>query len=390
MRRINVTDPLLWVNGSQGFWVKGASIIATPSLADNLPFVVKDQHNAWALIRHQKQVVVTIFETLLMWRTVEITQLPALTKSVLPDFSWDTPNVYGALLRLGVINIGFDSTGMLTGKPRAIFLSIGSVEVLNKRFLKQLHIPAYMNTLLNAPAGRLTATRQATMHNVLTAHVGVEALTDKRVQAVAGDGMSSFRMLTPSLSTVSNGAGGDMTIFFTNGVSMAVEVQRTTIKLLDKMSRWLDALAQSDMRERGLLCVWLLPRNVTNGAYASVQSYVDKIRELPVSGVADSTGVLAGSRMGVVEWDTWFDSYGRLTDRFGFFVDVFGHERYVMDFAGSMPIDWDKASHWGFRQVDSVLGDVFHVDTSMWSHPECLAGGLGGLTVRDGRTRYVE
>lgn len=376
----NPMSPLLWVNGSDCVWIRGESVVALHNrgrLRDVYPWIVGDVRVAESMVRRSSSLVAALVESLLSWRVVELSQLQAgLCAISPPDFDFENPSIYGALVRLGAVSVGFpylDSLGV--ENSGRVFLCLGGVESLVKRVLPLLEVPVWVKSVLTS-SGHVVGRREATFHNVLAAHCGLAFQHDKRFRLVGGDGVSGFNLIDPQARAESRVAFGaaDCVGLTSRGVMVAVEVQRSHVNLEGKIRKWVRLLAASPMSRRGLVCVFLLPRNMRTGGYPTVAGF-SRAGLMVEAGVGTPP---AASRVGWARWEDWFTPQGYPSDGLGAYTDIRGESRSVFDFQGPR-VDVERAEQWGFMQVDDWVEKVFGVDVSRWVHPNCLRGSLGLL-----------
>ena len=149
-------DDALWARGSDVDWLKGTWVHAythPASLHERHPFIPVTVKQAEHLVRRHPGQVLAILGSLLSWRVCTVDQLVAgLAADVdgIEPFHRDAPTVWGALLRLGVIDVGFSRTEFLEGRRiNQVWVAMGSEVMLTRRITNILGVPAWMRDVLS-------------------------------------------------------------------------------------------------------------------------------------------------------------------------------------------------------------------------------------------------
>ena len=384
-------DDTLWARGSDVDWLKGTWVHAythPASLSGRHPFIPVTVAQAERLVRLHPEQVLAILGALLSWRVCTVDQLMAgLAADVdgIEPFYRDAPTVWGALLRLGVIDVGFSRTEFLEGRRvNQTWVAMGSEVALTRRITKILGVPAWMRDVLTD--GKFGQMRSHARHNTLVNHVALTAAHDERFRFVGGDGWGGFRGIDPQAVAEIGSAGrqsADMVGFVRGGVTMALELQIHAQWVPKKLAAWADLLAYSPMRRSGILCVWLQPP-VSAGVYEHFDKAFKEAAGLAQMAVGEPT---VASRMGYARWDEWYDEQAHPTGRWGEYADMYGTRRSVFDpaWADVTPHvnDADTIRDWGWKLMDDRIRAAWGWDVSRWKKPEALRGGFYGFVGHD-------
>lgn len=391
-------DDALWARGSDVDWLKGTWVHAythPASLHERHPFIPVTVKQAEHLVRKHPGQVLAILGSLLSWRVCTVDQLVAgLAADVdgIEPFHRDAPTVWGALLRLGVIDVGFSRTEFLEGRRvNQVWVAMGSEVMLTRRITNILGVPAWMRDVLTD--GKFGQMRTHARHNTLTNHVALTAAHDSRFRFVGGDGWGGFRGIDPQAVAEIGSAGrqsADMIGFTRDGVTMALELQIHATGVGKKLAAWSKLLAYSPMRRRGILCVWL-QAPVSAGVYERFDKAFKETSELAEMPMGDPA---VFSRMGYARWDEWYDEHALPTPQWGEYVDMYGTRRSVFDPAwqATCPTvsDVDVIQDWGWRLMDERIKAAWGWDVSRWAKPDALRGGFYGFVGHDITTRKEE
>ena len=380
-------DPMLFAMQSDLDWVRGDYVatlphpVATASEPGN-GWIMPYRSVAERMIRDDPETALALVGALFSWRTVTVDQLRAgLCNMPLPAFDRDNPNIYGALARLGVINVGFSKRERLEHiRVPQVWLAIGNDRSNVESILSLTGQRPWFRKGLTA--GVMYGIRQHARHNTFAAHVSLAACHDPRVQLTGGDGWGGFRLLDAQAQAESGAhiaAATDATILTDTNVMAGIEVQVGTSKIKDKMDRWAHMLAYSPMARRGLVCIWLSTPMPHAGA-SNFPAIMEGVSQLPemAAGVPP-----VAHRMGYATWDEWFD-HGRPTGMFGEYTDVFGVRRSIFDPAWRQYTPRhvhgiDGIRDWGWRQMRSELYNAWGWDTGSWRFADKWRGGFYGF-----------
>lgn len=378
-------DPILWANGSDVDWTRGDWIESSATLTAlgmRNPWLVTNRKVAEAEIRAHPQEVTAIAGALLSWRVCTASQINAgLTSTPTPPFTRTSPNLYGAMCRLGIINIGFSPTERLTQTMvDQTWISMGNDAKLVRRGLAFAAPGPWIAKALTP--GRLSAMRSHARHNTYAAHAGLALVHDERIRLTGGDGWGAFRLIDPQ-ATAEAGlnliSSTDLVALTQDNVLAGIEVQAHSNRMEQKIENWTRLLAASPMRRRGLLCIWLLIPN-PRGQYPAAQTIFDRI--------ASSDQAMAGDppvvdRIGIARWDEWFD-HGRPTEALGRYTDPLGRTGSIFD-PKWKPVTPDiadpgRVGEWGWQVMRDQIRRHWGWDPSGWSMPEAYKGGFHGFT----------
>lgn len=376
-------DPSMFAYGSDVEWVRGsyAARLEHPVVFQRInPWLPGDVLSAWAMAERERDAVVALMGTLISWRVCTVRQLQAgLCPARLPVFDRYSPNLYGALCRLGIINVGFSPAERLEGRivPH-VWLSMSNDAKLIRRGIRRLGADSW--TARTLTPGSLTAQHTHARHNTYAAHVGLTAMHDPRVSLTGGDGWAGFRDVDRQAAVEADTrlSSADVVILTKGNVLAGVEVQSSPHGVYEKASRWARLLAYSPMRRRGLVCVWLTIPN-GNGAYSDLAAILGQLASQDTMMVGDPP---VAARMGCARWDQWY-AQGKPTGRFGGYVDMLGETRSIFDDAWSAhtptPAGIDHVRDWGWRRMRDDIRANWGWDASRWTFPESLRGGFAGF-----------
>ena len=384
----NPLDDSLFDGDSDVDWVTGGYVYHGRHLGrfyEANPWVPED-------IRLAARIVKTVDTypllcALMSWRSVTVGQLQAgLCNQRVPVFDWTAPSVYGGLLRLGLVDIGFPRSyrwGHV--QPRDVFLRMSMGRGRVRRWLRLLGKPMWVAGLLSDSGER--ALHAYARHNMFADHVGLTAIRDARVLCAAGDGWCAFRLLDERArgeSGVALGATGDVLIVLKTGVCVVVEVQSSIAGVEGKVSRWERFLQASPFARRGIICVWLgIPSPREQGSYARIGSVLAEHAGDPLMLAGD---VPLNRRMGYARWDEWYEPDGLPAARWGVYRDATGMPMSVFDEglgeAAPSPRPLDRVRNWGEGLVRAELERVYQEPMLPYCRiPGKLAGGFQGLTM---------
>lgn len=380
-------DPMLFAKQSDLDWVSGDYVA-------NLPHPVataSEEGNGWIMpyravaermVRDDPETVLALVGALFSWRTATVDQLRAgLCNMPLPAFDRDQPNIYGALARLGVINVGFSKRERLEHiRVPQVWLAVGNDRDYVENIIPLTGRRPWFRKGL--AAGSLYGVRQHARHNTFASHVSLAACHDPRVQLTGGDGWGGLRLLDAQAQADSGaniGAATDVTILTEGNVMASIEIQFGTNRIKDKMERWVRMLAYSPMPRRGLLCIWLSSPMTHSGSdnFPAAMTAMSQLPEM-AAGVPP-----VAQRMGYAMWDEWFD-HGRPTGRFGEYIDVFGTRRSIFDpawrqYTPKHVTGIDGIRDWGWRQMRDELLNAWGWDTGSWRFADKWRGGFYGF-----------
>lgn len=375
----------MWGFGSDVDWVRGDyvnSIANIGKFAGMNPWVVSNKHVAEAMVRQSAEQVVSILGALISWRVCTVNQLRAgLAVGDVPPFTRDKPNLYGAMCRLGYVNVGFSPRerleGMVTGE---VWLCVGNDSKMVRRVLSVVRSEPWLKGVLTA--SRLVSLRQHARHNTYAAHLGLVASRDERTKLITGDGWGAFRLIDAQATREAGLAASsatDVALLTQDNVLAGIEVQASSGDFLKKMRNWSKLLAFSPMSRRGLVCVWLLIRQTSSWSYPRSSSYVNALASEAESAVGNPN---VGSRMGVALWEDWFDG-GLPTAEFGSYTDIFGVRRSIYDpqwkeFTPEVR-DPKTVGEWGWTEMRDIVARDWGWDISSWTLPEECRGGFYGF-----------
>lgn len=385
---LNPADPGLYGPSNDVDWLMGEYVRGVDGpqrFHESNPWIPVARPTAERMVAARHDETLGLLGALRSWRVCTVSQLQAgLCPTPLPDFDHEANNLYGALLRLGCINVGFSGRERFERvRVPETWLSMGNVTKATRRVLKLIGATPAERALLTDTNVKGVGRRHA-RHNTYAAHIGLTCMRDPRVDFACGDGWSSFKTIDPKANAdagLNAGCAADVTVMGRNGVFAGIEVQTGMGRTFDKVSRWRDMLMHSPMGRRGLVCVWVVIGK--NGV-----PLTDGARDALTSIASDLDGLTAGmppvgARMGIAYWTDWYDAKGRPTEGFGTYTDMFGHRRGVFDpqwrefTPGHEPLE--KVGEWGWRTMRRQIRDYWGWDTPGWSYPEAYRGGTNGF-----------
>lgn len=341
---------------------------------------------AEAMVRAQPETVDAIISSLFAWRTATVSQLRAgLCDMPLPAFNRHEPGLWGALNRLGIINVGFSRRERIEGitLPQ-VWVGVGDDAKLVR------HVLDYIGQGRPWLAQVMTSTLWRAMHtharhNTFAAHVGLTACRDTRVRLTAGDGWGAFRLIDPQATRESGShaaAGMDTVMLTRDNVLAGIEVQTTASEtFMRKLERWARFLAFSPMPRRGMLCVWLFVQSRAADASPNFLPVVRALAGMPEMTAGDPD---VASRMGWATWEEWYD-HGTPTEHWGEYTDMRGNRRSIFDpmWRECTPrhVNGVKAAQdWGWRFMRDEMLRIYGWDMSGWAFPQDMRGGFHGFT----------
>lgn len=393
----NPADEELWVRQSDCEWVMASTVhdmsdpIRLHHLELSCPWIVSNAKQATEMLKSNREQALSIIGALMSWRNCTVSQLQAgLSRRPVPEFDRMKPNLYGALCRAGVLNVGF-SRSEFYGRVFIPQTWLGLSRAQNRVYNVTHRIAGYgfpVESILRSRPG----THQYARHNTFASHVGLAFAHDPRIKYTVGDGWALFRSLdAQAVSEMGRHPNNvpDLLGFTKNGVTAAIEVQSSTTDVAKKMEAWVDFLAHSPMSRRGVVCVWLL---IPVSNFQTTLDFSKYFQE-----AADYTGVTIGdppvsARIGWATWNDWFDKMGNPTGGFGEYTDLLGIRRSMFaDDWGPLPVtaDFSRLTDWGWDVMNRDIRNVFGWDTSTWRKPDFYRGDtygfVGGLASTTGK-----
>lgn len=383
---LNPDSNRLFAYGSDVEWVRGtyAATLGRPAEFARLhPWMPPSKGTAWAMTGRDRDMCVNLLAALLSWRTCTVGQLRAgLCQPTPYGFDRTEPNLYGALNRLGVINVGFSPAERLEGvRVPHVWLSVGNDATLVRAWLKRFAAGTWVPATLTR--GSMSAQHTHARHNMFATHVGLTAAHHPQVMLTGGDGWGGFRDIDPAAARQADVrvASTDVVMLTKGRVLAGVETQTSAHSVWDKTSRWVRMLAASPMPRRGLVCVWLLIPAATTGRYADLTPILEQAAALPEARAGDPP---VTARMGVARWDEWYGPDGQPGDGFGTYHDLTGVGRSLFDPAWETVtpanVNPSRTAEWGWAHVRESILSAFGWDTTGWTLPTPLRGGFGGFT----------
>lgn len=387
----NPNDPTLWTQGSDVDWIYGDYIhdmMHQGRLQHTAPWIVREERSAIKLIRDNDRTVLAILGALMAWRVATISQLQAglAPDAPIPDLYRDIPGLYGAMLRMGLIDIGLSPRERLEHiQSPQVWLALGKQSRLVRNITTILKdritgTDQWITTTLFS--GRGYYTRRHARHNTFAAHTALAAIRQPETALVTGDGWGAFRRIDRHACDEANLTGlsaADVVILTRAHTTCCLEVQAAGLDTSEKLDNWMSFLAASPMSRRGLLCVWLTIPNTT-GTQPNLSGHLTNAARKPTAAIGDPS---VGQRIGTARWDRWFDDDGRPTDDWGTYTDLFGAARSIASgWRGSTPPDWGdpaRVGDWGWDQVRAMIGREWGLDASAWRMPDHLRGGFHGF-----------
>ena len=382
-------DDEMWRMGSDVDWIRGDYVCGLKhpgQFAQEYPWLVANRLFAETMVKANAEMVKSIIGALISWRVCTIRQLRAgLSVVPVPDFQRDEPNLYGALCRLGVINIGFDMRERFEHITLPeVWVSIGNKQQPIIDALRLLDPGDWLRKLMSST--RLYNARPHARHNTFASHVGVSLLADERVKMVGGDGWGSFRLIDRQAvaeSGLNHISSTDLVALCDNNLMAGIEVQGQRVNMEVKVANWTKLLSYSPMQRRGLLCIWLLIRKAGVGVYPAFTNLIERTRQMGEMMVGDPT---VASRMGIAYWDDWFD-HGKPTGRLGEYTDMFGTQRSMFDPKWKeytpTPRPFSTLENWGWQVMRDAIREHWGWDASGWVMPEALRGNFYGFSKGD-------
>lgn len=385
---LNPADPGLYGSSNDVDWLMAEYVNESDEprrMHEANPWIPEARPTAERMIAARHDETLALLGALRSWRVCTVSQLQAgLCPVALPDFDYGANSLYGALLRLGCVNVGFSGRERFERvRVPETWLSMGSVVRSTRRVLKLIGATPAERALLTDTTVKGVGRRHA-RHNTYAAHVGLTCMRDGRVDFACGDGWSAFKTIDPKAvedAGLRSGCAADVAVMGRNGVMAGIEVQTGMSYVFDKVRRWKDMLLHSPMDRRGLVCVWLVIGK--NG-----MPLTDSARDALLTMGADLDGLTSGmppvgTRMGLAYWNDWYDAKGKPTDGFGTYVDMFGHRRGIFDpqwesfTPDRRPLD--EVAEWGWRTMRGQIRDYWGWDTPGWAYPDAYRGGVNGF-----------
>jgi hypothetical protein len=396
-RFFNPDSAGMFPHGSDVDWFLGSYVSGLSeagAVRREHPWLVANRNMALYMVRHEGGTVIRLVAALMAWRTATVSQLQAGLCSVrVPDFTRDEPNLYGALNRLGVIDVGFNQSERLDGRrfPQ-VWVALGTNADLVRKVVDYVGDDftgddRWLARVMFSGSG--FRMRRHARHNTFACHVALSALHDvSGVRFVTGDGWGSFRRIDERAAVdagMTNGLNATDVVLSMgcNNVLAGVEVQAysDSVTLGRKAERWARLLSCSPMSRRGLVCVWLAIPSAVRDWTAPFERVFERLRSDPVVAAGEPS---VGSRIGLAYWTDWYEG-GVPTGEWGTFVDVFGKRHSLFD-------DWwssytpdhvnsiDRISEWGWDETRRILSESWGMDASGWDLPDCLKGGFYGFS----------
>ena len=338
------------------------------------------------MVRTNREQVVSLMGALFSWRVATVGQLQAgLCDRPLPDFTRDEPTIYGALNRLGIINVGFSRRERMENITLPhVWLSVGNREDYVKELFPLVGAQPWLRHVITT--GRYSSMRQHARHNTYASHIGLTAAHDPRVRLTAGDGWGAFRLIDPMAAQDASvwTSSTDVTILTKGNVMAGIEAQSYNSFLDRKFANWAKLLAASPMQRRGLLCVFLFfPR--PGGWRKPSPGFFQTVAQLPEMAAGDPP---VATRLGYATWDEWYD-HGYPTGRFGQYTDMMGVTRSIFDpewsrYAPQNVRDPRTALDWGWHSMRRQLMDAWGWDVGSWTFPDDMRGGFHGFVIPGG------
>ena len=384
---INPDDDALWLMGSDVEWVRGDYVQAFQRpglLAQDNPWLVPNRLFAETMIRANKEAVTAILGSLISWRVCTADQLQAgLAVAPIPEFDRYEPNIYGALCRLGAINVGFNPRERFEHITIPhVWLSVGYKKKLVAQTLKTFNGDQWLRDML--ANGKLTSVHIHARHNTYAAHVGLALTQHSNVQLTGGDGWGALADIDAQAvaeSGIDKNCSTDLVSLLDNNVLTCVEVQSSTMNMEKKMKNWSRMLAYSPMQRRGLLCVWLFIRNQKDHKYPGITPILERASLFDEMMVGTPT---VAQRTGYAYWDEWFNSDGTRTEHFGEYMDLTQNKRSIFDPHWNSYTPHTQPLHvlnnWGWQVMRDTIRREWGWDVSTWTLPDAYRGGFYGFT----------
>lgn len=337
------------------------------------------------MVRDQPDTTAAIMGALFSWRTATIGQLQAgLCDLPVPAFDRGEPNLWGALNRLGMVNIGFSRRERVEGTilPH-VWVSVGDNAQLVRKGMEPLadgrpwirHVMA---------SGMFRNMHAHARHNTFAAHTGLAFCHDPRIRLTGGDGWGAFRLIDPQAAKESGAhpaAGMDVVTLTQGNLLAGIEVQASAgAEFAGKFQRWARFLAFSPMSRRGIVCIWLFVKSRSSDGYADYMSPMRRFATLPEMAAGDPD---VATRMGWATWDEWYE-HGRPTPLFGTWTDMRGQRRSMFDeswrrYTPGHVNGVQATRDWGWRRMRDELLRVYGWDTAGWTFPDDMRGGFHGF-----------
>lgn len=386
----NPDDSELWKMGSDADWIRG-SIVATDEhpgvLAQRHQWLVANRLFAESMIRANGELVTSIIGALLSWRVCTIDQLRAgLSVKGAPEFHRDEPNLYGALCRLGAIDIGFSPYERFSGmEVNQAWVSLSSDKKLIRKTLALYNSATWLRRMLADK--QLIGMRRHVRHNTYAAHVGLSLAENKNIRIIGGDGWGAFRLIDPQAvgeAGLPHNCSTDLVALTSDSVLTGIEVQVHTNNMSQKISNWSKLLAYSPMSRRGLMCIWLLIKDTSQGRYPALTNIIETASHASEMLVGNPT---VASRMGFALWEEWFTPDGKPTEQLGAYTDMLGNKQnmfapYWKQFTPSTrPIS--AIRDWGWSVMTEAIKRNWGWDVNAWEKPEAYRGGFYGYIEGD-------
>ena len=195
----NPDDRALWPMGSDADWIRGSDVANNEHpgvLAQRHQWIVPNRLFAESMVKANSELVTSIIGALLSWRTCTVDQLRAgLSVKGAPEFHRDEPNLYGALCRLGVIDIGFSPYERFSGQiiPQT-WLSLSSDKKLIRSTLGLFNSATWLRRMLSDK--QLIGMRRHVRHNTY-ATVGERSGSSTRRRSAKPDCLTAVRRTSP-------------------------------------------------------------------------------------------------------------------------------------------------------------------------------------------------
>lgn len=385
---VNPVGPDLWRGSSDVDWIRGDEVYRSDhqrSIAQLHPWYVANRVFAEAMVRANRAHVLNIVDALISWQTCTVSQLQGgLAVGEVPTFTRDVPNLYGALVRLGALNVGFARYERVTGEQCSeTWVTLGNRAKLVKDLLKLVSADQWQHKMY--AENRVVLSRPHARHNTIASHVGLMLSRDPRVQFTNGDGYGGFRYidrLALDESGMERMSCTDVLAMCDNNVFAGIEVQVHADGTEQKMRNWARFLAHSPMQRRGLVCVFLFVKDTQRGAYPAVSTAVEHVGGMAEMMMGEPS---VAARLGWARWEDWFDEQtGQPVERFGSYTDMLGAARSLFDehWRSVTPVVRDPrvVRDWGWENVRRQLSAEWGVDPSQWVLPEQWRGGFTGFT----------
>ena len=383
---INPLDDSLWGGHSDVDWYEGryfGQLKPTDIAVRSTPFIPKNRDEAWNIVASNKQAAISILGALMSWRTASIDQLQAgLSVKPVPDFSRTEPNLYGAMLMLGVLSIGFSHAERFGHEVPHVFIAPSGDDKATRAFVKQLESGAWLQHVLTR--NLFKAVRRTVRHNTFVNNIALSAAHNKHVQFIGGDGWSSLKGLDNRAVTESGhspiGRIADAIMLADNNVLAALEIQLSNGGVFGKLHDWVQFISHSPMQRRGIICVYVLAPRLFEGTYSNPQSIISQIVESQPTVLTGDP--LVGERIGFARWDDWMLSYASAKN-FGQYTDLFGHEQNIFDpkWAQYTPRIHNPSiiSEWGYLSVQKNIQQFWGLDTHNMRFASQFAKGFYGF-----------